>query len=503
MTPGAGQSGLVFEEPLIFERGSPGRIGYSLPPLDVPEKETDALVPHSLQRREPPAFPEVSEMDVARHFLRLSQWNYALPFGLYPLGSCTMKYNPRVNEALARLPEFTRAHPLQPEELSQGALRLMYELEQLLAEISGLDRVSLHPAAGAHGELAGMLMIRAYHQARGSPRKVVLIPDSAHGTNPSSCVLSGYQVKALPSNDRGLIDPAQVSKLMDEEVAAIMITNPNTFGLFEEEIGQICEIAHSRGGLVYGDGANLNPLLGISRPGDMGFDVLHLNLHKTFSTPHGGGGPGAGPVAVTKGLAPFLPVPVVEREGDRYRLNHNLPSSIGRIRAFHGNFSVLVRAYAYILSLGPTGLRRVAEMATLNANYLRTQLAPHYHIPFNRLCKHEFIASDKIQQQFGVKTLDIAKRLMDKGFHPPTIYFPLIVPGAMMIEPTESESKEGLDQFIAALREIAEEAERDPVLLTSAPHLTKVSRLDEVKAARELNLRWNRGNRGVTSSYVI
>ncbi|MDH7500296.1 MAG: aminomethyl-transferring glycine dehydrogenase subunit GcvPB, partial [candidate division NC10 bacterium] len=467
-----------------------GRAGYSLPPLDVPESEIGVLIPPPLQRRELPGLPEVSEIEVVRHFLRLSQWNYALPFGLYPLGSCTMKYNPRVNEMLARLPQFTKAHPLQPEDLSQGALRLMYELEHLLAEISGLDRVSLHPAAGAHGELAGMMMIRAYHQAQGNPRKIVLIPDSAHGTNPSSCVLSGYQAKAIPSDERGLIDPAQVSQWMSEEVAAIMITNPNTLGLFEEEIGRICQIVHSKGGLVYGDGANLNAVLGIVRPGDIGFDVLHLNLHKTFSTPHGGGGPGAGPVAVRKILAPFLPVPVVEKEGERFRLNYDLPRSIGKVRAFHSNFAVLVRAYAYILSMGAAGLKRVAEMATLNANYLRTQLASHYHIPFDRLCKHEFVASDKNQQRFGIKTLDIAKRLMDKGFHPPTIYFPLIVPGALMIEPTESESKEGLDEFIAAMREIAEEAEQDPTLLTSAPHLTKVSRLDEVKAARELDLRW-------------
>jgi len=490
MSAGVGQSGLIFEESLIFERGSPGRVGYSLPPMDVPEKEIDGLVPASLQRREQAALPEVSEIDVVRHFLRLSQWNYAVALGLYPLGSCTMKYNPRINEHVARLPGFTRAHPSQPEELSQGVLRLMHELERFLAEISGLDRVSLQPAAGAQGELAGMMMIRAYHQAQGNPRRFVLVPDSAHGTNPSSSTLAGYQVKPLPSNARGLIDPTRVAQLMNEEVAAIMITNPNTLGLFEEEIVQICEIVHSRGGLVYGDGANLNAILGIARPGDMGFDLLHLNLHKTFSTPHGGGGPGAGPVAVREMLAPFLPVPVVEKEGERFHLNYDLPASIGKVRAFHSNFSVLVRAYAYILTLGPSGLKRVAQMATLNANYLRTQLAPHYHIPFNRLCKHEFVASDKIQQKLGVKTLDIAKRLMDKGFHPPTVYFPLVVPGAMMIEPTESESKESLDQFIAAMREIAEEAERDSSQITSAPHLTKVSRLDEVKAARELDLRW-------------
>jgi len=490
MSAGVGRSGLIFEEELIFERGSVGRVGYSLPPLDVPEVELDKLIPASLRRKEPAPLPEVSEIDVVRHFLRLSQWNYAIPFGPYPLGSCTMKYNPRVNEQVARHPEFTRAHPLQPEALSQGALLIMYELEQLLAEISGLDRVSLQPAAGAQGELAGMMMIRAFHQAQGNPRRFVLVPDSAHGTNPSSCVLSGYQVKAVPSNDRGLIDPTQVSQVMNEEVAAIMITNPNTLGLFEEEIDQICHIVHLRGGLVYGDGANLNAILGVTRPGDMGFDVLHLNLHKTFSTPHGGGGPGAGPVAVRSILAPYLPVPVVEKEGDRFRLNHDLPFSIGKIRAFHGHFAILARAYAYILSLGAVGLKRVAQMATLNANYLRSQLASSYHIPFDRLCKHEFVASDKIQQAFGVKALDVAKRLMDKGFHPPTIYFPLIVPGALMIEPTESESKQTLDELIFAMREIAEEAERDPSLLLSAPHLTKISRLDEVKAARDLDLRW-------------
>jgi len=490
MPAGIGRSGLILEEGLIFERGSPGRIGYSLPPMDVPEKEIDDLIPPSLQRAGIPGFPEVSEIEVVRHFVRLSQWNYSIAGGLYPLGSCTMKYNPRVNERVARLSGFSEVHPLQPEELSQGALFLMYELERYLAEISGLDRVTLQPAAGAQGELTGMMMIRAYHTARGNPRRVVLVPDSAHGTNPSSSALSGYLVQALPSTDRGLIDPARVEKFMNEEVAAIMITNPNTLGLFEEEIHRICGIVHSRGGLVYGDGANLNAILGIARPGDMGFDVLHMNLHKTFSTPHGGGGPGAGPVAVRAILAPFLPVPAVKREGKRFRLDYDLPESIGRVRAFHANFAVLVRAYAYICSLGAAGLKHISQMATLNANYLRTQLGSSFHIPFDRLCKHEFVATDKNQQGMGIKTLDIAKRLMDKGFHPPTIYFPLIVPGALMIEPTESESKETLDQFISAMKEIAEEAKSDPSQITSAPHLTKVSRLDEVRAAREPVLRW-------------
>jgi glycine dehydrogenase subunit 2 len=489
---GIGSSGLILEEGLIFEKGSSGRIGYSLPPLDVAKKEIDTLIPPSFQRADLAGLPEVSEIEVVRHFVRLSQWNYSIATGPYPLGSCTMKYNPRVNERAARLSGFSQIHPYQSEELSQGALFLMYELEQYLAEISGLDRVSLQPAAGAQGELTGMMMIRAYHTARGDPRRVVLVPDSAHGTNPSSSSLAGYQVQALPSNDRGLIDPDQVRKRMNEQVAAIMITNPNTLGLFEEEISRICEIVHSRGGLVYGDGANLNAILGVVRPGDMGFDVLHLNLHKTFSTPHGGGGPGAGPVAVRAILAPFLPVPVVDKEGERLHLNYDLPRSIGKLRAFHTNFAVLVRAYAYILSLGAAGLKRIAQMATLNANYLRRQLESSFHIPFDRLCKHEFVATDKIQQEKGVKALDIAKRLMDKGFHPPTIYFPLIVSGALMIEPTESESKESLDQFISAMKEIAEEAERDPSQITSAPHLTKVSRLDEVRAAREPILRWKR-----------
>jgi glycine dehydrogenase subunit 2 len=489
---GIGSSGLILEEGLIFEKGSSGRIGYSLPPLDVAKKEIDTLIPPSFQRADLAGLPEVSEIEVVRHFVRLSQWNYSIATGPYPLGSCTMKYNPRVNERAARLSGFSQIHPYQSEELSQGALFLMYELEQYLAEISGLDRVSLQPAAGAQGELTGMMMIRAYHTARGDPRRVVLVPDSAHGTNPSSSSLAGYQVQALPSNDRGLIDPDQVRKRMNEQVAAIMITNPNTLGLFEEEISRICEIVHSRGGLVYGDGANLNAILGVVRPGDMGFDVLHLNLHKTFSTPHGGGGPGAGPVAVRAILAPFLPVPVVDKEGERLHLNYDLPRSIGKLRAFHTNFAVLVRAYAYILSLGAAGLKRIAQMATLNANYLRRQLESSFHIPFDRLCKHEFVATDKIQQERGVKALDIAKRLMDKGFHPPTIYFPLIVSGALMIEPTESESKESLDQFISAMKEIAEEAERDPSQITSAPHLTKVSRLDEVRAAREPILRWKR-----------
>jgi glycine dehydrogenase subunit 2 len=366
----------------------------------------------------------------------------------------------------------------------------MYELERYLAEVSGMDRVSLQPAAGAHGELLGMMLIRAYLEARGNPRKRVLVPDSAHGTNPASSAICGYQVVQIKSGPRGHVEPQAVAEAMDEDVAAIMVTNPNTLGLFEACIAEIAKIVHGKGGQVYCDGANLNAIMGISRPGDMGIDVLQFNLHKTFSVPHGGGGPGAGPVGLKAHLAPFMPVPVVAKKGERFVLDYDLPSSVGKIRAFYGNFAALVRAYAYIRSLGPSGLRRVAEVAVINANYLMSQLKSHYHLPYDRVCKHECVFSDARQLPHQVTTLDIAKRLMDYGFHPPTIYFPLIVRGARMIEPTETETKETLDQFIAAMRRIAEEAEREPELVRSAPHKTKVSRLDEVKAARQPNLRW-------------
>lgn len=508
-----GTKGLVYNEDLIFEKSVEGRKAYSLPALDVPEVDVNRLLPGEYIREEIAGFPEVSEVDVVRHFVRLSQWNYAIDVGFYPLGSCTMKYNPKINEDIARLPGFAGAHPYQPEALSQGAICLMYELERCLCEISGMDRVSLQPAAGAHGELTGLMMIRAYLTMQGNPRKKVIIPDSAHGTNPASSTLCGYEVISLKSNERGCIDPKTLREVMSDNVAAIMLTNPNTLGLFEENILEIANIVHEKGGLVYCDGANLNALLGITRPGDMGIDVLHFNLHKTFSTPHGGGGPGAGPVGIKSHLVPFMPVPTPEckeedskvvKSWDRetppppypptrhYYLDYNRPQSIGRVRAFYGNFGMLVRAYSYIRSLGAEGLRRVSETAVINANYIMGQLRDVYYLPYDRYCKHECVFSDKFQLKNDVKTLDIAKRLMDYGFHPPTIYFPLVVPGALMIEPTETESKETLDEFIQAMRAIAREAEEDPDLIRRAPHIPKVRRLDETTAARKPKLRWEK-----------
>ena len=488
-----GTSGLMFNEPLIFERSVAGRIGYSLPDCcDVPETKPEETIPAEYLRDDFEGLPEVSEFDVVRHFTRLSQWNYSIDSGFFPLGSCTMKYNPKLHEELAALPGFAHLHPHAPESLSQGAIKLMYELERALCEISGFSRTSLQPAAGAHGELTGMMVIRACLERRGNARKKVLIPDSAHGTNPASCTLCGYTTVPVVSDEHGCIDPQAVAELMDEDVAAIMITNPNTLGLFEEHIAEICRIVHDKGGLVYGDGANLNALLGKARPGDMGIDVMHFNLHKTFSTPHGGGGPGSGPIAVTEELVPFLPVPIPEydAEEDRYYLQYDAPQSIGKIRAFFGNFGIMVRAYAYILSLGASGLKQISETAVINANYLMHRLKDYYHIAHDRLCKHECVFTDKLQSEFGITTMDIAKRLMDYGFHPPTVYFPLIVHAALMIEPTESESRETLDEFIAAMKAIAKEAEETPELLKMAPHRAKVRRLDETTAARKPKLRY-------------
>jgi glycine dehydrogenase subunit 2 len=485
-----GTRGLQFDEPLIFEQSVPGRVGYSLPACDVPEEKAERLLPKRLLRDGIEGFPEVSEVDVIRHYTRMSQWNYGVDTGFYPLGSCTMKYSPRVNEDIARLPGLAQAHPYQPEEISQGALQLMWELEQYLAEISGMDRVTLQPAAGAHGELTGMMLIHAYLTAKGNPRKKVLIPDSAHGTNPASSAICGYAVIPVKSGPRGVVEPKAVAEVMDEQVAAIMVTNPNTLGLFEEHIVEIADIVHKKGGQVYCDGANLNALVGVAKVGDMGIDVLQFNLHKTFSTPHGGGGPGSGPVGLKKQLAPFMPVPTVEKEGKRFVLNFALPKSIGRVRAFYGNFGIMARAYAYIRSLGPRGLRRVAEVAVINANYLLSQLRGVYDLPYDRHCKHECVFSDALQSRTDIHTVDVAKRLIDYGFHPPTIYFPLIVKGALMIEPTETESKETLDQFITAMKRIAREAQEDPEHLRLAPHNPKVTRLNETKAAREPRLRW-------------
>ncbi len=485
-----GTQGLIYNEPLIFELGVKNRKAYSLPELDVPGENIEALLPSGLERKEVKGFPEVSEVGIIRHFMRLSQWNYSVDHGFYPLGSCTMKYNPKVNEDIARFPSFSNSHPLQPESFSQGNLKLMYELSKDLAEISGMDQVTLQPAAGAQGELVGIMIIRAYLQKQGNPRKKILLPDSSHGTNPATSSLSGYEVVSLKSNDQGLLDPQVVADAMDEDVAALMLTNPNTLGLFEKDILKITEIVHSKGGLVYCDGANLNALMGISKIGDMGVDVMHFNLHKTFSTPHGGGGPGSGPTGVKKKLIPFLPVPIVEKKGEKYLLNYDSPQSIGKIKGFYGNFSILVRAYAYIKTVGKENIRKISEMAVLNANYIRSRLEKDYHLPYKGPSLHECVFSDKYQSQHNVSTLDIAKALIDYGFHPPTIYFPLIVKGALMIEPTETETKKTLDKFIEAMKDISRRAKNDSESFHKAPSKPKVTRLDETRAARKPILRW-------------
>ncbi len=482
-------------EKLVFELSSPGRKGFSLPALDVPQKKTEELIPSDLLRKDPPALPEVSEVDVARHFIRLSIMNHHVDKGFYPLGSCTMKYNPKINETLARLNGFTNLHPLQTEDTFQGALRLMFELGEYMEEISGMEKISLQPAAGAHGELTSLLIIHAYHKKNRSSRTKVIIPDSAHGTNPASVITAGFSTVQIKSNSKGLIDIEELKKVMNEDVAALMITNPNTLGLFETDILEIARVVHDSGALLYMDGANLNALMGITKPGDMGFDVVHFNLHKTFSTPHGGGGPGSGPVGVKENLAPYLPVPVVAKRADKkgadeYFLDYRRPLSIGRMHSFFGNFGVMIRAYVYIRQNGAKGLREVSENAIINANYLRQILRQYYDLPYDDFCQHEFVLSGDRQKEKGVKTLDIAKRLLDFGLHAPTVYFPLIVHEALMIEPTETESKESLDEFANVMIRIAKEVEENPQAVTSAPHDTPVGRLDEAKAARDLNLRW-------------
>ena len=477
-------------ERLLFEEGSAGRRGFDLPALDVPSKDISEVIDSSLLRNGIPGMPELSEVDVIRHFTRLSTWNYHIDLGLYPLGSCTMKYNPKINERMARLDGFMLAHPLLPAELIQGALEVQKTLEQCLAEISGMDAVSLQPAAGAHGEMTGILLIRAWHESRGNPRKKILIPDSAHGTNPASATISGYVVENVPSNKRGTVDLDQLKKMVNEDAAAIMITNPNTLGVFETEIAEITELMHSRGALVYMDCANLNALMGITRPGDFGVDVLHINLHKTFTTPHGGGGPGSGPVAVKRILEPFLPYPVVGRKSEGYFFDYDRPQSIGKIKAYNGQFGMHVRALCYILANGPEGLKQVSEVAVLNANYIRAKLKEAYALAYESPSLHEVVFSDRIQARKDIHVWDIGKRLMDYGFHPPTVHFPLIVPGAIMIEPTETESKQELDAFINAMLAIAKEAEENPELVKSAPHTTRIGRIDEAAAARKPVLRW-------------
>ncbi len=478
-------------EALIFERSSAGKTGAELPPLDVPAVSAAETFGPELARDEVAGFPEVSELEVIRHFTRLSTWNYGVDTGLYPLGSCTMKYNPRVNETVARLEGLATDHPYAPESLAQGCLKVLYETARAIAEITGMDAVSLQPAAGAQGELSGILMIHACLAGRGDPRRYILIPDSAHGTNPASVTTSGYEVRNLKSNARGTVDLAELDRAMTPEVAGLMLTNPNTLGIFETEIRAIADLVHERGGLVYMDGANMNALMGIARPADFGVDVMHLNLHKTFTTPHGGGGPGSGPVVVRKVLEPYLPSPVVEQSPEgTYRLNYDRPKSIGRVRAFYGNFGMAVRALAYIMANGFEGLRQTAQDAVLNANYVMTRLRDLYDLPYDQPCMHECVLSDRRQAARGVRTGDIAKRLIDYGFHPYTTSFPLIVAGAMMIEPTESASKEELDEFIEAVRSIAEEIEEDPEFVLKAPHSTRVTRLDEATAARKPVLRW-------------
>ncbi len=478
-----GTQGLILNEPLLWERGRKGRRGYSLPSRDVDPAPLDAAV-----AGEGPDFPDLSEVEIVRHYTRLSQWNYGVDSGMYPLGSCTMKYNPKTNERQASLPGFAGSHPLVPSELCQGALQLIYELEHYLAHISGLDAVSAQPAAGAQGELAGMLIFAAYHRDRGQLRRKILIPDTAHGTNPASAALCGFKSVPLETGPEGVLTPEAVEALMDEDTAGLMVTNPNTLGLFETHMRQIADIVHAKGGLIYADGANMNAVMGMVDFGKAGIDVLHINLHKTFSTPHGGGGPGAGPVCVTRVLEPFLPAPRVVRDGEGYKLSEDFPKSIGKLNAFYGNFGILVRAYSYILSLG-TALKAVSQHAVLNANYIKEQLKDLYHLPFDKPCMHECVFTDKNLEPYKVSTLDLAKRLIDYGFHPPTIYFPLVLHGAIMIEPTESESRENIDQFIATMRAIAREAQENPDALTGAPRNTKVRRLDETAAARKPRLR--------------
>lgn len=477
-------------EPTIYELSSPGRRGVRFPEPDVPL----AILPEGHVRAELP-LPELSELDVVRHFMHLSAQNYSIDSGFYPLGSCTMKYNPKVNEDAARLPGFAWTHPLQPIETVQGNLALIYQMQEWLKEISGFSAVSLQPAAGAQGELVGVMIIRNYHRSRDDNQRVrMLIPDSAHGTNPASSAMSGFEVVPLPTDAEGNVDVAALKALCDDKVAGLMLTNPNTLGLFDRNVLEVIRLVHECGGLVYGDGANMNALLGICRPGDLGFDVMHFNLHKTFSTPHGGGGPGSGPVGVSAALADFLPGPIV---GIKEEGNDELPplygffmpkKSIGRVKSFYGQFGMMVRAYVYISMHGPEGLRQIAEHAVLNANYLLSRLRKNYHVPYDRICMHEFVLEGVWEDAPGVRALDISKRLMDYNFHPPTNYFPLIVHEALMIEPTETESKQTLDQFASAMIRIAQEAHSDPELLHQAPHNTPVGRLDEVKAARELVL---------------
>ncbi|HEX6922604.1 MAG TPA: aminomethyl-transferring glycine dehydrogenase subunit GcvPB [Bacillales bacterium] len=481
------------DQPLIFEYSQPGRIGYSLPDLDVPEENLEDVIPADYLRNEAPDLPEVSELQIMRHYTALSKRNYGVDSGFYPLGSCTMKYNPKVNEDVARLAGFAHIHPDQEEETVQGALELMYRLQTNLAKITGMDEVTLQPAAGAQGEWTGLMMIRAYHEANGDfNRTKVIVPDSAHGTNPASATVAGFEAVTVKSNEKGIVDVEDLKRVAGEDTAALMLTNPNTLGLFEEDILEVAEVIHNAGGKLYYDGANMNAIMGVTRPGDMGFDVVHLNLHKTFTGPHGGGGPGSGPVGVKADLLPYLPKPLLVKEDGRYRFDHDRPHSIGRVKPYYGNFGINVRAYTYIRTMGEEGLRQVSENAVLNANYLMRRLEPYFILPYSQHCKHEFVLSGKRQKKLGVRTLDMAKRLLDFGFHPPTIYFPTIIDESMMIEPTETEAKEMLDAFADTMIQIAKEAEEEPEMVQEAPYNTPVRRLDETTAARNPILRYEK-----------
>ncbi|MCG7407353.1 aminomethyl-transferring glycine dehydrogenase subunit GcvPB [Paenibacillus sp. ACRRX] len=480
------QAPIQQDKKLIFELSRPGRVAYSHSACDVPIEDVGSLIPANFLRSQPAELPEVYEVDVIRHYTELSRRNFGIDNGFYPLGSCTMKYNPKINEDTARFNGFAKIHPYQPESSLQGALEMMYTLQQDLGALTGMDQVTLQPAAGAHGEWTGLMMIRAYHESRGEMRTKVIVPDSSHGTNPASATVAGLETITIKSNEQGMVDLDALRAAVGPDTAALMLTNPSTLGLFEEHIVEIAEIVHKAGGLLYYDGANSNAIMGITRPGDMGFDVVHLNLHKTMSTPHGGGGPGAGPVGVKSKLIPFLPKPIVAVRADgTYYLDYDRPSSIGRVKAYYGNFGILVRAYTYMRTYGPEGLRTVSECAVLNANYMMRRLAPYFELPYDQVCKHEFVMSGRALKQYGVRTLDVAKRLLDFGFHPPTIYFPLNVEECMMIEPTETESKETLDSFIDTMIQIAQEAKENPELLLNAPYSTQVRRLDETQAARK------------------
>ncbi|MDQ0971638.1 glycine dehydrogenase subunit 2 [Neobacillus niacini] len=475
---------------LIFEISREGRVGSSLPESDVDHVNLNDKLPRHLIRDLPAELPEVSELQLVRHYTALSNKNHGIDNGFYPLGSCTMKYNPKINEDVARLEGFSRIHPYQPVETVQGALEVLYELQEELAVITGMDAVTLQPSAGAQGEWTGLMMVKAYHKQKGEVRKKVLVPDSAHGTNPASASVAGFETITIPSNEHGLVDLEELKKHVDENTAALMLTNPNTLGLFEKEIVEIAKVVHEAGGLLYYDGANANAILGKTTPGQMGFDIVHLNLHKTFTTPHGGGGPGAGPVGVKEKLIPFLPVPRVEKVNEVYVLDYNQPLSIGRVKGYYGNFGILLRAYTYIRTMGPEGLRQVSESAVLHANYMRKKLEPYFDAPYSQICKHEFVLSGSRQKKLGVRTLDMAKRLLDFGYHPPTIYFPLNVEECLMIEPTETESKETLDAFCDVMIQIAKEVEENPGVVLDAPHTTVIGRLDEVQAARQPILRY-------------